>query len=432
MNFRLKQNNSTNDKFYLMINRIKYWLKLFIVFTFFVQSAISAELFPEQLKQPVVHGTLIDDNISILFRTKQPITVFQENNPVVLPQNTYFEVKSPMDAVLAAYNPESTQDDDDNFIRDLISRVSIMNYFSEMEQQQNKDDSPSVERKSKKERIKIVKSMEKKLEETEMVVTMDSKDFEKVETIEQDGMPIVLDSDYDGREDWDPESYEVVESKTEGKVPKYCKKCKIYKENDISKPAKEIVDQTAATKINSLFEKNLSASEKQYNQKMQNALSYAMKKREKSSTGYCYRYVKDALFEGGITLPRLSGAYAKNASSQLENQGFKNLLNPEHLQNSKLKNENMKELLKNPNLAPKGAILVYEPNPKNRIVWVCKENEKTKIKKCGWDQDAGHIEIKTKESGLGGYVSDYYNEKARTGKSMVTADRKLVGIYYKL
>lgn len=430
MNFKLKSNNSTNDKLYLKINRIKNWFKLFLVFTFFVHSAISADLFPEQLKQPVVHGTLIDDNISILFRTKQPITVFQENNPVLLPQNTFFEVKSPMDSVLAAYNPESTQDDDDNFIRDLISRVSIMNYFSEMEQQQNKEDSPSSERKSKKERIKIVKSMEKKLEETEMVVTMDSKDFEKVETLEQDGLPIVLDSDFDGRKDWDPESYEVVESKTEGKVPKYCKKCKVYKENDVSKPAKEIVDQTAAAKINSLFEKNVSPSEKQYNQKIQNALSYAMKKRAKSSTGYCYRYVKNALFQSGITFPRLNGAYAKNASTQLEIQGFKNLLNPEHLQNSKLKNENMKDLLKNPNLAPKGAILVYEPNPANRAVRVCKNVKGSK--KCFWDQDAGHIEIKTKESGLGGYVSDYYNEKARTGKAMVTADRKLVGIYYKL
>ena len=80
-----------------------------------------------------------------------------------------------------------------------------------------------------------------------------------------------------------------------------------------------------------------------------------------------------------------------------------------------------------PSQAPKGAILVYEPNPITRLVRTLNDDKTKEI----IAPDAGHIEIKTDDVGKGGYVSDYHSSTSRTGNSLISDDRKLIGIYVK-
>ena len=126
-------------------------------------------------------------------------------------------------------------------------------------------------------------------------------------------------------------------------------------------------------------------------------IKYAMKRKRPESTGYCYRYVKHALDHSGLASGYLTGVSAMHAGRRLKAEGFSNLLDtPE-----------WKAKVKDPSLAPKGAILVYSGGPN------------------------GHIEIKTGNGREGGYVSDYYSDEPRTGFALAGRERKLIGVYVK-
>jgi hypothetical protein len=120
---------------------------------------------------------------------------------------------------------------------------------------------------------------------------------------------------------------------------------------------------------------------------------------------YCYRAVKDALrasFPMGTQV--IGGANARTGVEDLALFGFINLLdNPE-----------LNRILKyNPFMAPMGAILVY----------------KTLASARRHISRAGHIEIKTENSGVDGYISISENNSAAYG--LHPTELELIGVLIK-
>ena len=103
-------------------------------------------------------------------------------------------------------------------------------------------------------------------------------------------------------------------------------------------------------------------------------------------TGYCYRYVKIALYSSGLTSAYMRGRYAKNAGKALEREGFKNII----------------DRVRTVYNAPLGSVLVYSGGR------------------------YGHIEVRT---GVNEYVSDYVGTKPIMDQ--LDLKRVLTGVYVK-
>ncbi|WP_413558136.1 hypothetical protein [Bdellovibrio sp. HCB209] len=113
--------------------------------------------------------------------------------------------------------------------------------------------------------------------------------------------------------------------------------------------------------------------------KVTKTIKAGMNGREPGSTGWCYRYVKRALVSGQkIKYP--PGGHAREAVRDLKAQGFKNLMDSPY-----------KGIIKSPDDAPKGSIIVYETADRKQ---------------------SGDIQIKTDWGTNGGYVSDYYSTRS--------------------
>ncbi len=128
-------------------------------------------------------------------------------------------------------------------------------------------------------------------------------------------------------------------------------------------------------------------------------LKALLRSASRKSGGYCYRKVKQGMLFGGVTDHYYAGiSPAATAAKQLKKDGFTNLLdNPQY----------KKDLMKNPKLAPNGAIMVYSGGK------------------------YGHIEVRVDDGNKNGFVSDYFNRRARTGDTGNGRGRKLVGVYIK-
>lgn len=150
-----------------------------------------------------------------------------------------------------------------------------------------------------------------------------------------------------------------------------------------------------------------------------NTIDFALRNKKSRSTGKCYRSVKDALScsknrgrgTGNCLIPSwYSGTAALSAKDSLKRYGFVNLLDSEPYK-SRIGNS--------PNLAPKGAVLVYSSGiPCSGTVI----------------PDCGHVEIKTDHEGKPGYVSDYYSGDAinqTAGARRYGTRYKLVGVMIK-
>lgn len=414
------------------------WIKCFLVFTFFVPGVNSQGYFPSELpnnqynsaspsssgiqamstyqvglpnRNHFVDGVMVDQNISLYFKALNELRLRTNSGELLsLPKDTVFEMNLPMDELLRKYQGRQDELMVDRSIREILSNLPTKDFF---------------EKKSNK--IKIKDSSDKEIEGKEVEATFKTRDVENLKLQEIDAIPLGLKSDT-SRQD----------TEGQGLPSTNCKNCSGSKGGtSIQDSNLEIRTWFAPQQINALFENPQDGFLNDYKRKMDSAIRIAMKNTEgrvggENSLLKCYRYVKEALFKASVTNPKLSGGYAKDASAELEKQHFVNLLDPSQLKGTYLENKNLSQLITNPNLAPKRAILVYEPTDPDRKVRRCKTNSETKRKRCYWDQDAGHIEIKTAESGKGGFVSDYFSEKSRTGDSMVNKDRKLVGIYYKI
>jgi hypothetical protein len=124
-------------------------------------------------------------------------------------------------------------------------------------------------------------------------------------------------------------------------------------------------------------------------------------KSKRRFTKLCYRYVKAAMLNAGLSKKYLGGAKASDAGSYLKKEGFINILNNPDVAG---KINSLKDF-------PTGTILVYSGGK------------------------AGHIEIKTNN----GYISDFINERPVIGspekscqncKNKFTGrNRKLIGAY---
>lgn len=115
-----------------------------------------------------------------------------------------------------------------------------------------------------------------------------------------------------------------------------------------------------------------------YDARMIRAAQIAKERAEPQKTWYCWRYVKNALLAAGLVSSRPTSAWARQAGEELcRDHGFVRLP------------------LRDPRKAPIGAVVVYG------------------------GQDAGHVELRTKE----GFVSDFV--------SRTPYPRPLIGIFVK-
>lgn len=127
-------------------------------------------------------------------------------------------------------------------------------------------------------------------------------------------------------------------------------------------------------------------------------------KRNTSSLGRCYKYVKVALQASGMVSRYLAGEHAKDAGSELEREGFKNLL------------ERADHGLEGPLDAPVGAVIVYGTTD---------------------GSPHGHIEVRVIDrEGRQSVCSDYLSTRPRTQlpggqKTLVGRGRRVTGIWIK-
>ena len=123
---------------------------------------------------------------------------------------------------------------------------------------------------------------------------------------------------------------------------------------------------------------------------------------------YCYRAVKDALRDAGWVTRSFQGSgVARDAANDLleRRYGFIDLL----------KDKFVGHLIgQDASLAPKGTIIVYDTN----------EKAPAKISR------AGHVEIKTTDSGIHGYVSISQSTKPTYGYA-VPQQRRIIAVLYK-
>lgn len=239
-------------------------------------------------------------------------------------------------------------------------------------------------------------------------------DTKKIELTENDDQEISFASDNVGQFS--------TPTQPEADILDDCKKCAPTSNaspgniTETKKTSESINESTIAQKINSDFK--IFSTSKQTTDLVKKVKSKVRTPKEYKKNYWirrCYKYVKDALLNSKNTLKRLVGKHPRYAGEQLKSEGYINLLEfPAY-----------KTLLTNPDLAPKGSVLVYEPYPKTLMT-------KEKIKgRTIWIPDYGHIEVKTEVSGKGGYASDYYSVNARTGKKLIQGNRKLIGIFIK-
>ena len=121
---------------------------------------------------------------------------------------------------------------------------------------------------------------------------------------------------------------------------------------------------------------------------------------------YCYRAVKDALRDIGWVQRSFQGSgVAIDALSDLSKKGFVNLLKDKYIGHM---------IGQDASLAPMGTIIVYETDAK----------APKKISR------AGHVEIKTKDSGIEGYIS-ISESKLPTYGYPVPQYRKIIAVMYK-
>ena len=131
---------------------------------------------------------------------------------------------------------------------------------------------------------------------------------------------------------------------------------------------------------------------------------YIVRVRGRRPRTYCYRAVKDALRSANMVPNVFNGSgFAYNGVTDLKSVGFKNLL----------ENPSFSAILANkPELAPKGAILIYDTPRGSRA------------------NSAGHSEIKTEPPGTHGYIS-VSESRTPTYGYRIPQERRLIGVMIK-
>lgn len=401
--------------------------KLVFIIPFIVLNAFSnnASYFPadiEKAKASIIESIVPFrlEPVDISMYTRQPMSGFDSlNRPVNIPSGSNLIIQSSLDQIYESFkrnmgteslfsrigqqetmtveNPEALQ-----IKSALIELIQMKMQERALEQFEDREVS-KAEREMIEVRVKKEGEVEKKIK-VKKDTLIKAVETEKVVVQEDEVISPKLPSDYDGTESW------AVKKKTEAGLCLFCGK----KEDSIATK----IETDATNKI--ILETYAKYSKDAQTVKMINFAKTKkrdLKEYRESKFRWCYRYVKNALDEAKMTSKRLEGVLPRNAGDRLKAEGFINIMDDPKLVGK----------ITDPSQAPKGAILVYEPNPVTRLVQTTSDDGKRTIV----SPDAGHIEIKTEDVGVGGYVSDYYSTNARTGKGLVSDDRKLIGIYVK-
>ncbi len=402
--------------------------KLVFIIPFLVITALAnnASYFPADIEK--AKSSILEllvpfkaEEVDISMYTRRPMSGFDSiNQPVsisagsqiILPSNLnqiYESFKRTMETeslfssdgkreTMTMENPEAIR-----IKSALMELIQLKMQERMMEQMEENAPSSKAQREMIEVRVKKEGEVEKKVKVSPE--TLKKAISEESVTVQEDEIVSPkLSSDYDGSDNW------AVKKKTASGLCLFCDR----KKNDLA--AKIELEAT---------NKYILETYAKYSKNKQTAqmIEYA-KKNKRSEKEYkasrlkwCYRYVKNALDNAKLTSKRLEGVLARNAGDKLKAEGFTNIMEDPELVGK----------ITDPSQAPKGAILVYEPNPITRLVRSMDDSGDKSI----LAPDAGHIEIKTDDVGKSGYVSDYYSLNARTGNGIVSDERKLIGIYVK-
>lgn len=404
--------------------------------------ANDAEYFPAEMNRRIapLNITLpsFDNQIAdIILRTKRSIPGYDRfDRPVSIPANTQLIMQTTLDSIYEGFRKPQfdflfSKDKDGEGLTyedpEALQFKAIMMELIQLKMQENiQERFGGTTSEREKTRTERKKKEEEAKDLVEVTVKKENGDEEKIKVdlkkslqdgaldVQEDGMATAkLSTDFNGAKTWNPDTKKVAE----GDTPKIrCLFCP--KEDPIKAGISKAIEGEAVTKR--IQEKYSSYSkDKEIVAMVDTAKKHKRDPKEYASSVFrwCYRYVKDAMVRAKVVSKRLEGVSPKFAGVQLEKEGFVNIMNDKEFAGK----------ITDPNQAPKGAILVYEPVARDR--WIKMWSEKQKKYVLG--PDHGHIEIKTEESGKGGFVSDYESVNARTGRSLQTADRKLIGIYVK-
>jgi hypothetical protein len=126
----------------------------------------------------------------------------------------------------------------------------------------------------------------------------------------------------------------------------------------------------------------------------------------------CWRAVKDALISSGLVDGDFgsNSGYAFQARQNLLDEGFRDLL----------ADPRTRAVMRNPDMAPKGAVLVYQDSRGTSMVVHSRHGSSHKML-------PGHVEIKTASSGVGGYISINKQQRAAYGE-FAQGRRRLVAV----
>ncbi len=390
--------------------------------------------FPSQIKKDTAPTISMDSDFSqqkmdLTLTTRQRLVGFDDKGaPSIIPKGSSLLLQSTLDQIYNGFKQSPIADS----LFSTNESIETMGIESPDALRMKIMFQQLIQLKIQKEqfdRIGIGSTSRYRDELTEVTVKHEGKikklkvDLEKaakedaIEIGESEDIPYGLPTDYDGSDSWK------VEKRSEA-ADIYSIRCVVCApRKDKLRPQMNDVE---AELVNQVILKKYSSYSK--DKKTNDMISFAMTHKRNieeylrnKSVRKCYASVKDALLGSKMIGDRPAGVSPKFAGEQLESRGFTNIL----------QDDEIGEKIKSPLQAPKGSILVYEPVPAERLILIKEKKNGVLTGRQIWVPDYGHIEIKTEDSGKPGYVSDYFSKNARTGTSMESVDRKLIGIYIK-
>lgn len=351
----------------------------------------------------------------------QRVVGYDENNrPTILPQGTAMAVQATLNQIYSGFKNSyqfrdmftSNGQTESMFIEspDALKMKAAFSELIKIQMQEQMYDRVGVTGNVRKELTEVRVKAEGKVKKYKVDLETAVKD-KAIEIGEVEGPHYALPTDYNGEESWS------VEKKMEGTdIFKDCLAC-LPKKDKLRTQLEEFTVNQLIQKKFDYFSKS-KMTDKMIKFAMSKKLSpeaYRAKRKDGKFIGGCYAAVKNALLDAKLVDDRPEGVSPRYAGEQLTSRGFINVMEDSEVGSK----------IKDPNQAPKGAILVYEPSPSTLMV----RDYDAKKKRWIIVPDYGHIEIKTEVAGTPGVVSDYYSKNARTGKALENGQRKLVGIY---
>ncbi len=383
--------------------------------------------FPSQIKQSTAPTISVDSDftqqrVDLTLTTRKPLVGFDDRGKrSIIPEGSSLLLQSTLDQIYSGFKQSpiadslfSTKDGIETMgieSPDALRMKIMFQQLIQLKLQQQQFDRIGISSSSRyRDELTVVTvKQEGKIKKLKVDLEKAAKE-DAIDIGESEVIPYALPTDYDGNDSW------TVEKRSEA-ADIYSIRCVVCApRKDKLRPQMNNVE---AELVNQVILKKYSSYSK--DKKTNDMILFAMNHKKSKSTGQCYANIKEALLGSKMIEDRPAGVSPKFAGEQLESRGFTNIMQDDEIGTK----------IKSPLQAPKGAILVYEPVPANRLILIKEKKNGVLTGRQIWVPDYGHIEIKTEDPGKPGFVSDYFNKKARTGTSMESVDRKLIGIYVK-